>query len=119
MRIHLVMAHLYSEHQVTVGMFQLLLAVLQFFGTLLLSLELSDVVHRSFKNGALVPAHVPKEHTQPQANPQLTAAQITNAVCVCSSGSCGILSLRVIRLWDHGPKFFDSIVDVEPPPSLN
>lgn len=53
----------------TVGMFELLLTVLQFFGTLLLSLKFSDIVHRSFKNGALVPAHVPKEHTQTTSKP--------------------------------------------------
>lgn len=42
-----------------VGVFQLLLSVLQLLRALLFSLQLTDVVHWCFQDSSLVPAHVP------------------------------------------------------------
>ena len=50
--------HLYTQHQVPVSVLHLPLSALQLLGSLLLPLQLPDVVHRGFQNGALIPAHV-------------------------------------------------------------
>lgn len=57
------MDYLYPQHQMSIGMLQLLLAILQLLGPLLLSLELPDVVYRCLQDSAFVPAHVPESHT--------------------------------------------------------
>lgn len=87
---------LYPEHQVTVGMFQLLLPVLQFFGSLLFSLKFSDVVHRGFKNRALIPAHVSKKYTNLTIlfNNKITLA--LNNMHAFSLASCLILTGHLI-----------------------
>ena len=56
------MSHLYPQHEMAVGVLQLLLPVLQLLGPLLLPLQLVDVVHGRLQDGALVPPHV-SEHT--------------------------------------------------------
>lgn len=45
----------------SIGVLQLLLAVLQLLGPLLLPLQLPDVVDRRLQDGAFVPAHVPEK----------------------------------------------------------
>lgn len=50
----------------SIGVLQLLLAVLQLLGPLLLSLQLPDVVDRRLQDGAFVPAHVPEKSTKRQ-----------------------------------------------------
>lgn len=57
-------ANLYPEQQVPVGMFQLLLPVLQLLGALLFPLQLADVIHRRLQDRSLVPAHIPLGSTQ-------------------------------------------------------
>lgn len=56
--------YLYPQHQVSVGVLQLLLPVLQLLGPLLLPLQLPDVVHGGLQDGAFIPAHVPLKDTQ-------------------------------------------------------
>lgn len=56
--------YLYPQHQVSVGVLQLLLPVLQLLGPLLLPLQLPDVVHGGLQDGAFVPAHVPLKDAQ-------------------------------------------------------
>lgn len=55
------MLYLYPQHQVSIGVLQLLLPVLQLFGPLLLPLQLPDVLHRRLENGAFVPTHIPED----------------------------------------------------------
>ena len=54
--------YLYAQHEVTVGMLQPPLSALQLLSSLLLPLELPDVVDRGLQNGALIPAHVPEAY---------------------------------------------------------
>lgn len=56
------MDYLYPQHQMSIGVLELLLAILQLFGPLLLSLELPDVVYGCLQDSAFVPAHVPESH---------------------------------------------------------
>lgn len=64
-RWHLVRApYLYPEQQVPVGMLQFLLSGFKFLGTLLFSLQLSNIVHGGFQYGSLVPAHVSVMQTE-------------------------------------------------------
>lgn len=48
----------------SIGVLQLLLAVLQLLGPLLLPLQLPDVVDRRLQDGAFVPAHVPEKSSE-------------------------------------------------------
>lgn len=48
----------------SIGVLQLLLAVLQLLGPLLLPLELPNVVDGRLQDGAFVPAHVPGKRTE-------------------------------------------------------
>lgn len=58
MRSSLHLELLYSEQQVPVCVFQLLLSVFKVLSTLLFPLQLPDVVHGGLQNGSLVPPHV-------------------------------------------------------------
>lgn len=54
--------YLYPQHEMPIGVLQLLLPVLQLLGPLLLPLQLPDVVDGRLQDGAFVPAHVPENH---------------------------------------------------------
>lgn len=55
-------SYLYPQHQMSIGMFKLLLTTLQLLGPLLFPLQLPDVVHWRLEDGAFVPAHVPENN---------------------------------------------------------
>lgn len=57
----------------SIGVLQLLLAVLQLLGPLLLSLQLPDVVDRRLQDGAFVPAHVPEKKHQAPVTPAVVS----------------------------------------------
>lgn len=83
-------------------MFQLLLTVLQLFGTLLLSLKFPDVIHRGLQNSALVPAHVPEQHTQAADTSTPDRLSINSTNSMYSSASCvSVYILNTAALTGH------------------
>lgn len=55
----------------SIGVLQLLLAVLQLLGPLLLPLQLPDVIDGRLQDGAFVPAHVPERENKKKIKIQL------------------------------------------------